>query len=115
MPDTRIVELLGEAQRTTPHADNDQLLYWRFDPVTLEFHMHEGEIARIAYATSKEIIRDHIEERSLKIYGAEEDWLQRVRDIDGESKLVYENKLNKRTIVKYEESVLVYPYLFPEA
>ncbi len=115
MSDTRIVEVLGEPHKTTPHSDNDQLYYWRFDPVTVEFHIHDGEIARIAYATSKGIIRDHIEERSLKIYGIEEDWYQGLRDIDGEAKLVYENKQSRRTIVKYEESVMVYPYLFPEA
>ena len=113
MSPKRTVEMLGEPQTKTVYRDDEELLYWKFDPVTLELHFHEEQVARIAYATSDEIIRDHIEGRALKVYAREEDWQQRRRNVDGEIKVVYENEPAEMTVVKYEKSVMIYNYLFP--
>ena len=114
MSPKRTVEMIGEPQTTTLYRENEQLHYWRFDPVTLELHYNNEQVARIAFATSNEIIRDHIEGRALKVYAREEDWRQRRRNIDGELKLVYENEPARMTVVKYQKSVMVYNYLFPD-
>ena len=114
MSDERIVHLLGEPQRIIPFETDDALLYWNFDQVTLELHLHNGEVARIAYATSKDIIREHVEERALKIYGDADRWAQERRNIQGETQLVYENKKSQRTVAKQDDSVVIYDYLFSD-
>ena len=110
----RTVEMLGDPQSITDYREDEQLHYWKFDPVTLELHYKDKQVARVAYATSNEIIRDHIEGRSLKVYAREEDWQQCRRNVDGEYKVVYENEPANMTVVKYEKSVMIYNYLFPE-
>jgi hypothetical protein len=111
----RTVEILGKPDTKQPYRENEELLYWKFDPVTLEIHFHEDQVSRIAYATSLTTIRDHIEGRVLKVYGNKQGWKQRRRNIDGEVKVVYENEASQMTVVTYEESVMVYHYLFPES
>jgi hypothetical protein len=114
MPNDRIIEILGEPQNIAPSEKGDQLLHWNFDPVTLEICLTEGRVSRITYTTSKKIVRDHIEERALKVYGDEDQWIERVRSIGGEPKVVYENHHNNKTVVKYEDSVMVFDKRFPE-
>lgn len=110
----RTVEMLGDPQSVTNYREDEQLHYWKFDPVTLELHYKDEQVARIAYATSNDQIRDHIEGRALKVYAREENWQQRRRNVDGEYKVVYENEPANMTVVKYEKSVMIYNYLFPE-
>ena len=114
MSPKRAVEILGEPHSTAPYRDNEELQYWKYDPVTVELHFREKRVARIAYATSNELIRDHIEDRSLTVYGREEDWRQHRRNIDGEWKVVYENIPAEMTVVKYKKSVMIYNYIFPD-
>ncbi len=114
MSPKRAAEILGEPVSKTPYREDEELFYWKFDPVTLEIHFHEEQVARVAFATSDELIRDHIEGRALKVYGHEESWKPQRRNVDGELRVVYENEPAKMTVVKYEKSVMVYHYLFPE-
>lgn len=113
MSDDRILEMLGEPQNIVPYEKEDQIWYWDFDPLTLEILLHRGKVSRITYSTSKEIIRDHIEERALKVYGAEDGWIQGKRAIEGKQEMAYENRKNNRTVIKSEDSVRVYNKLFP--
>lgn len=114
MTPKRAGEILGEPHSKTPYREEEELYYWKFDPVTLEIHYHEEKVARVAFATSDELIRDHIEGRALKVYAREEDWQLQRRNIDGEFRVVYENVPGQMTVVKYAKSVMVYHYLFPD-
>ena len=115
MSSERTVEVLGEPDAKNPFRENEQLFYWKFDPVTLEIHFHRNQVSRVAYATSVKTIRDDLVDRALKVYGNEVNWNQRRRTIDGEQKIVFENEASHMTVVKYDKSVMVYNYLFPEA
>ena len=112
MSNDRIIEMLGEPLNIIPDGKEDQIWYWNFDPLTLEIQLHRGKVSTIIYSTSQEIIRDHIEERALKVYGAEDSWSQGKRTIEGTPILAYENRNTYRTVVKNEESVRVYNKLF---
>jgi hypothetical protein len=113
MSNDRIIGILGDPQNMVSDEKGDQIWYWNFDPLTLEIQLQRGNVSTITYSTSKEIIRDHIEERALRVYGTEADWVQRNCTIEGTPEFAYENRQSKKTVVKNELSVRVYNKLFP--
>lgn len=110
-----VIQSLGEPIAAQTLREDEQLLYWNFDPVRMEIHFFHGQASRIAFATRKPEILGHLEGRILEVFGREEDWEQQVRNIDGTTMLVYENRPDHMTLVTYDEAVMVYNYLFPEA
>jgi hypothetical protein len=115
MSPDRINNILGDPIAEKDFRENERLLYWEFDPVTLEIHFHKNNPSRIAYATSSTTIRDHVEDQVLQVYGEEKNWKREIRNIDGESKFIHVNQVAQMTVIKYKGSVMVYNYVFPEA
>ncbi|MBH55470.1 MAG: hypothetical protein CMI18_14155 [Opitutaceae bacterium] len=73
------VEVLGKPESAEPYLEDDQLICWKFDPVTLELYYHGGTLATVAYDSTEKLIRDNIEGRALKVYGEENTWKHRRR------------------------------------
>lgn len=115
MSPDRINNILGDPIAEKDFRENERLLYWEFDPVTLEIHFHKNNPSRIAYATSSTTIRDHVEDQVLQVHGEEKNWKREIRNIDGESKFVYVNPAAQMTVIKYKRAVMVYNYVFPES
>jgi hypothetical protein len=113
MSSDRVSNILGEPYTEKDLREDERLLYWDFDLVTLEIHLYKNNPSRIAYAISSTTIRDHVEDQVLQVYGEKGRWKQEIRNIDGESKFVYVNKPAQMTVINYQDSVIVYNYLFP--
>jgi hypothetical protein len=110
-----VIQFLGDPETELELRENEILRYWKFDPVTLEIHFYNDDASRIAFATKSQEILDHLEDQILEVFGRMEDWKLAMRTVDGESKVVFINHPGRMTVVKYEDAVMVYSYLFPES
>ncbi len=103
-----LIESLGSPYRIQSLRESETLMYWDFDPVTVQAHVFEEEVVRIGFFTDQPEIRADLIREIYQSSGGADQWRERseadeVRKID--------NAALERTIEASPSSVLVYGYL----
>ncbi len=105
----RIIDNLGEPFDVRDLRENEQLIYWNFDPVTLEIHFHKDKALRMAYFCNGDELRKDLTRRIFLLYGDETDWEERESADGGQEKRV--NVGAQRTLVEDAKGIYLYGYI----
>lgn len=100
---------LGDPYEIRDLRENEQLMYWDFDPVILEIHFHNDRALRMAYFTDNNELRQNLARRVISLYGEESEW-EVFGPVNGKAgKRVHIGA--RRTMVEKSEALYVYGYI----
>lgn len=104
-----LIKRFGKPYRSEALRDKELLLYWNFDPITVQIHLHKNKVSRMGYLIEDGPVLDYVVEKTIKLYGGEKRW-KKSDSSDSETQTLL-NKRRRRTIVRDDSGVLVYGYL----
>ena len=102
-----VVKELGMPYRQQSLRVDEVLMYWDFDPVRVQIHFHEDEVARIAFFTSSGDIRENLVKQIIAYTGGTGEWEEKANPQSGR---VLISPSRQRTIEITDASVLLYGY-----
>lgn len=108
---TQAKSYLGDPNKTEELRIEEKVVYWNYDPVTLQLHFHKNRVLRVAYFTSDSSTLKHLRDELREFYGSDRKWRVKSIEKDGSAETVLINDTRHLSLVETVSGVFVYGYV----